>query len=112
VLVKDVVADALLALAVVVVLGSTLGVAVMEDAYQKLHYVGLATLVAPVLVALAVLVQKGYSENTTETWLALLFVVLSGPVLTHATARAAAIRERGNWRLLAGEGDPGPEETG
>jgi monovalent cation/proton antiporter MnhG/PhaG subunit len=110
VLVKDVVADALLALAVLAVLGSALGVLVMEDVYQKLHYVALATLVAPVLVALAVLVHKGYSESTTETWLALLFVVLAAPVLTHATARAAAIRERGDWRLLAGDGAPRHEE--
>lgn len=48
------------------------------------------SLIAPTLVAVAVLVQQGYSENTVETWLALLFLVVAGPFLTHATIRAAA----------------------
>ncbi len=58
--------------------------------YQKLHFVTPISLIAPTLVAVAVLVQQGYSENTVETWLALLFLVVAGPFLTHATIRAAA----------------------
>jgi len=96
--VRDVLADVLLGLGVVLVLASSLGVLVMRDVYQKLHFVTPAGLVAPVLVALAVLVRQGYSENTVETWLALLFLVIAGPFLTHATARAARIRETGDWR--------------
>lgn len=49
-------------------------------------------------MALAVLVRQGYSENTVETWLALVFLIAAGPVLTHATIRAARIRETGDWR--------------
>jgi len=45
-----------------------------------------------------VLVRSGWSENSSETWLALLFVVIGGPFLTHATIRAARIREKGDWR--------------
>ncbi|MGH9068181.1 MAG: cation:proton antiporter [Acidimicrobiales bacterium] len=108
-IVEDVVADVLLGLAVAVVLASSVGVLVMRDTYQKLHFVGPAAVVAPVLVALAVLVHQGYSQNTTETWLTLLFVVIAGPVLAHATARAAHIREHGDWRPARG-GHAGPEE--
>ncbi|MGH3825682.1 MAG: monovalent cation/H(+) antiporter subunit G, partial [Pseudonocardiaceae bacterium] len=68
------------------------------DVYQKLHFVTPASLLAPVFVALAVLVRAGYSENTVETWLTLAFLVIAGPVLTHATIRAARIRETGDWR--------------
>ncbi|MBO0885972.1 MAG: monovalent cation/H(+) antiporter subunit G [Acidimicrobiales bacterium] len=97
-IVQDVVSDVLLGLAVITLLVSSLGVAVMDDVYQKIHFVTPASLVAPVLVALAVTVQEGYSENTTETWLAVLFVAIAGPVLSHATMRAARIRDTGDWR--------------
>ena len=95
---RDVVADVLLGLAVVTVAGAALGVLLMRDAYQKLHFVTPAALVAPVLVALAVLVQMGLQENTGETCLALFFMVIAGPYLSHATMRALRIRERGDWR--------------
>jgi multisubunit Na+/H+ antiporter MnhG subunit len=102
---RDVAADALLGLAVSVVLLSSLGVLVMRDVYQKLHFVTPISLIAPALVAVAVLVQQGYSENTAETCLA-LFLFVSGPFLTHATIRAARIREVGDWRLRNDGGAP------
>jgi multisubunit Na+/H+ antiporter MnhG subunit len=45
-----------------------------------------------------VLVRSGWSENSAETWLALLFVAIGSPFLTHATIRATRIREKGDWR--------------
>lgn len=95
---KHVVSAVLLGLAVLTVAGASLGVLLMRDSYQKLHFVTPAALVAPVLVALAVLVQAGLRENTGETCLALLFMVIAGPFLSHATLRAIRIREAGDWR--------------
>jgi multisubunit Na+/H+ antiporter MnhG subunit len=80
---RDVCSDVLLGLAAAVVVGASLGVLLMRDAYQKLHFVTPAALVAPVLVALAVLVQMGLYENTGETCLALFFLVIAGPYLSH-----------------------------
>jgi multisubunit Na+/H+ antiporter MnhG subunit len=97
-MVREVVADVLLGLAVVTVAGAALGVLLMRDAYQKLHFVTPAALVAPVLVALAVLVQMGLYENTGETCVALFFMVIAGPYLSHATMRAIRVREKGDWR--------------
>jgi multisubunit Na+/H+ antiporter MnhG subunit len=99
VIVKDVFSDILLGLAVLVVLGASVGVLVMRDAYQKLHFVTPPAIVAPALVALAILVQLGVYENTGETFLALLFMVIAGPFLSHATMRAIRVREHGDWRL-------------
>jgi len=96
--VRDVLADVLLGLAVVIVLASSVGLLVMRDVYQKLHFVTPAALVAPVLVALAVLVRMGLYENTGETCLALFFMVIAGPYLSHATMRAIRVRETGDWR--------------
>ena len=100
---REIVADCLLGLAVAVVLGSSVGILVMRDAYQKLHYVTPAALVAPIIVGLAILAQSGLTENTAETALALVFIVIAGPFLTHATIRAARIRETGDWRPGCGQ---------
>jgi multisubunit Na+/H+ antiporter MnhG subunit len=101
---RDVVADVLLGLAVVIVAGAALGVLLMRDAYQKLHFVTPAALVAPVLVTLAVLVRMGLDQNTGETCLALFFMVIAGPYLSHATVRAIRVREKGDWRPGKKEG--------
>jgi multisubunit Na+/H+ antiporter MnhG subunit len=100
---RPVLADVFLGLAAVIVLASAAGILVMRDVYQKLHYVTPAALLAPLLVGLAIGVQSGWSTNSAETWLALLFVAMAGPYLTHATIRAARIREKGDWRYGIGE---------
>lgn len=105
-----IIADVLLGLAAAVVLVSSAGVLVMRDAYQKLHYVAPIAVVAPVIVALAVLVQSGWTENSGQTWLGVLFMLAGGPFLAHATIRAARVREEGDWRR--GAGQPGAGRGG
>lgn len=95
---RQVIADILLGLAVAIVFLSSLGVLVMGDVYQKLHFVTPAAIVAPVLVFAAVFVRAGLSENTGETLVALVFIVIAGPYLSHATIRAARVRDQGDWR--------------
>ena len=95
---RDVFTYVLLGLAVVTVAGAALGMLLMRDAYQKLHFVTPAALIAPLLVTLAVLVRNGLDENTGETCLALVFLVIAGPYLSHATMRAIRVRETGDWR--------------
>ena len=51
---REIIADVLLALAVLVVAAAALGVMIMPTAYARLHYVTPAVVVAPVLVVLAV----------------------------------------------------------
>jgi multisubunit Na+/H+ antiporter MnhG subunit len=104
---QDIVSDILLGLAVLIVAGASIGVLLMRDAYQKLHFVTPAALVAPTLVALAVLAQVGVYENAGETFLALLFLVIAGPFLSHATIRAIRVREKGDWRPDEGGNGPG-----
>jgi multisubunit Na+/H+ antiporter MnhG subunit len=110
---REVSSDVLLGLAVAIVFGASLGVLLMRDAYQKLHFVTPTALVAPVLVALAVLVQTGLDENTGETCLALFFLAIAGPYLSHATMRAILVREKGDWRPgAAGRAPGGPAPGG
>lgn len=96
---SQIVADVLLALAVLIVAASALGVLFMRDAFARLHYVTPATVVAPVFVAVAIGVREGLDENTGETFLALFFMVVASPFLSHATIRAIRVRQRGDWRL-------------
>jgi multicomponent Na+:H+ antiporter subunit G len=98
VIIREILTDVLLGLAAVIVLASSAGVLVMRGPYDKLHFVTPVALVAPALVTLAVFVHAGFSATTAETLLVLLFVVIAGPFLTHATIRAARVREQGDWR--------------
>lgn len=118
---RDVTADVLLALAVLVVLAACVGVLVMRGVYAKLHFLTPVSLVAPFLVAVAIGVQMGLRENTADSWLMLAFLLLAGPFLSHATLRAARIREKGDWRpgaraagrgKSAGGGEKGRAEAG
>lgn len=108
-MVRQIFSDTFLGLAAAVVLASSVGVLVMRDVYSKLHFVTPAALVAPVLVTLAVLVRAGFSATTAEAALALLFLVIASPFLSHATIRAARIRETGDWRT-GGQGSARPGE--
>jgi multisubunit Na+/H+ antiporter MnhG subunit len=104
--------DVLLAAAVALVLVCALGVALMHDLYAKLHYVTPIAVVAPVLVAIAVTVREGFSENTVQTWMTVGLLVIAGPFLSHATIRAARIRQCGDWRGPQSRGaDPDEGET-
>jgi multisubunit Na+/H+ antiporter MnhG subunit len=109
-MIREVAVDVLLGLAVTVALASSVGVLAMRDAYQKLHYLTPMSIVAPVLVGLAVLVQAGYSARSAQTWLAIGFLVIASPFLSHATIRAARIRADGDWRTAADGGGARPED--
>ena len=108
-MVTQVVADVLLVAAVGLVLVCALGVALMRDVYAKLHYVTPIAVVAPVLIAIAVAVREGFSQNTVQTWMTLGLLVIAGPFLSHATIRAARIRQCGDWRGPQSHGG-GPDE--
>ena len=70
---RHAIADAVLAIGVVLELGAVAGTVAMRDAYERAHYAGPATLVAAFLFA-------------------------SSPVLAHFTVRAIREWDRGDWR--------------
>ena len=95
---REIVTCALLALAVLIVAASSAGVLAMKDAAARLHYVTPAAVLAPVLVFAAVFAAEGLDENTGETLLAVLFMVVAGPYLSHATIRAVRPRPPASGR--------------
>jgi monovalent cation/proton antiporter MnhG/PhaG subunit len=75
------------------------GVVVMRGVYSRLHFTAPAGLGA-IAIALAVLVHQGFSLIGDKALLVAFVVLISAPVISHATARAAWIR--------AGEDEPEP----
>jgi multisubunit Na+/H+ antiporter MnhG subunit len=101
--VGDVAVAALLGLGVASALISALGVLAARSPYDKLHFTGPATVIAPAAIAAAVLVEEPLSSAGVKAVLVALIMLGTGPVLINATARAARIRERGRWVVLAEE---------
>jgi multisubunit Na+/H+ antiporter MnhG subunit len=70
---------------------AVLGVALLRDALDRVHYLGLSTLAA-LLLAAAVVVRESFSLIGIAALLLAAFVLVSSPVLAHVTARAVQIR--------------------
>jgi multisubunit Na+/H+ antiporter MnhG subunit len=81
---------------------AVLGTCVMRDAYDRLHYPGLAGFGA-FLICLAVLVRESFSLIGDKALLVGLILVLTGPILVQTTVRSLLIRELGDWRVKARE---------
>ena len=101
--VGDVAVAVLLAVGVASALMSALGLLATKDPYDQLHFTGPATVIAPVAIAAAVLVEEPLSSAGIKAVLVALIMLASGPILIHATARAARVRERGRWVVLPEE---------
>jgi multicomponent Na+:H+ antiporter subunit G len=93
----DVVVAVLLALGVGSGLISAIGLLATRNPYDQLHFTGPVTLIAPVAIAAAVLVEEPLSSAGVKSVLVAIILLTTGPVLIHATARAARVRDRGRW---------------
>ena len=100
---QTIVADVLLALGVGIELLSCLGLLVMDHVFDRLHYVGPAAALGPITIAGAVLLEEGISTAGLKAALIAIVLVGIGPVVTHATARAARVRQFGQWQAQPDE---------
>jgi multicomponent Na+:H+ antiporter subunit G len=103
---RDVVADVLLFAGVLALLACALGVLAMRSPYDRLHYASAAGWGAA-LVAVAILVRESWSLIADKALLTGAILVVCGPVLSHATARAGRMRERGAWNPGSSEQEDG-----
>ncbi len=98
----------LLAVGVAAPLLGVVGVLVAPDVYVRLHFVGLGSIFGPFALALAVVIDEGpFSQAGLKSILVAILLLGLSPVLVHATARAAYVRERGSLAL-----PPDAEERG
>jgi multisubunit Na+/H+ antiporter MnhG subunit len=97
--VKPLSVDVLLGLAVFAQLVSVLGVVLGATVYDRLHYAGAATGVAPFLVLAAVVVEEGTKSPSWNAGFVAFALLALSAALTHATARVARKRRRGDVEL-------------
>jgi multisubunit Na+/H+ antiporter MnhG subunit len=81
---------------------AVLGICVMRDAYDRLHYVGVASFGA-FLICVAVLIRESFSLIGDKALLVGVILLFTGPVLVQTTVRSLLIRELGDWRAKAQE---------
>jgi len=89
--------EVLLGIAVVVALICCLGLAIMPDFYERLHYMASVSTISSVFVLAAVVVQEGWGQATLKTIVIVLVLFFMNATLTHATARADRVRKLGHW---------------
>ena len=94
---SHVIATVLLVIGVVLELFAVLGLVVMRDVFDRLHYVGVAGWGA-LLIGIAILVRESWSLIGDKALATGGGLVVIGPVVVHATARSFRTRMRGDWR--------------
>ena len=74
-----------------------------RNPYARLHFLGPASFLGPLLIAAAVWVEASiFSQPGVKVLLIFLFMAATGPVISHATAHAVYFRE---GRTGTGEGE-------
>jgi multicomponent Na+:H+ antiporter subunit G len=101
--VSDAAAYVLLALGVVTTLMSCVGVLVMPNVFDRLHFSAPATTLGAFAISLSIVVEEGWYAASVKAILVFVLLFVTNPVLTHATARAARIRQFGHWVALRAE---------
>ena len=94
---------ALVSFGVAVELACCLGVLIMRDVYDKLHYTGPAAILGPLAFAAGIVVTEGFSQAGIKAILVAVFLIIANPVLTHATGRAFYIRQRDHIEPMAAD---------
>ncbi len=91
----DLAIDVLVAAGVAGELLCCLGLVLMRNVFDRLHYAMASTTVPPFLIAAAVLVDEDWAQPSINALLIALVPFVINPVLASATARAARARRFG-----------------
>lgn len=96
---REIVATALIAVGGGIELLAVLGLCVMRNTYDRLHYVGLAS-VGALLIGVAIAFREGFSQIGDGALLTGGILIVTGPVLVQTTMRSLLIRQHGDWRAV------------
>jgi multicomponent Na+:H+ antiporter subunit G len=100
---KEVLVGALLGSVVLINALSVLGLLFMPNLLDRLHFLTPATSVAGPLMAGAVVTTEALYNQGIIAILVAVILLFFGPVITQATARAARIRDIGDWNAKTDE---------
>lgn len=108
---RTVAVDVLLWAGVALLLVCSAGVLTMRSAFDRLHYSTAASWgVLP--IAAAILMRESWSLIGDKALAIAFLLMVLGPVLGHATARAGRIREQGAWNAHGHARGPAHEHGG
>lgn len=93
----------LLGLAVVLAIACAVGVLVMRDAFQRLHFSAPVVSFSVLFIGVAVWLEDTDPQARIKIILIGLILFVMNSILTHATGKAIRIRQAGKW-------DPTPDE--
>ncbi|HLK33538.1 MAG TPA: monovalent cation/H(+) antiporter subunit G [Terriglobales bacterium] len=102
--------EVLVWVAVITCLVCCLGLVVMKDFFERLHYMATVSTVATVALLAAVVIEQGWGQAAIKMSLIVIVLLVMNAVLTHATARAARVRNLGHWQPAEGEKIAGLDE--
>jgi multicomponent Na+:H+ antiporter subunit G len=97
--VRSAIAITLLAGGVAVELLCCVGLVAARNVFDRLHFLGPASTVGPVLIAAAILVEESFTQAGVKSLVVALLLLLTSPVLSHATARALRTHEEGRFHI-------------
>ena len=104
--------DVLIGLAVFFALVGSLGIWLMRDPYQRIHFITLPCSVSAGLIAAAVLLWEKQKQTGLKVSLIALILFAMNAVVTQATARAVWVRSDGRWPPNKPPPPPPPEAKG
>jgi multisubunit Na+/H+ antiporter MnhG subunit len=77
---------------------TAIGLLVSRDLYNQIHYLAPGSLFGSVAFTAAALVHEGFTQLGSKAILIAVILLVSNPILSHATARAGRIRR--NQQIL------------
>jgi monovalent cation/proton antiporter MnhG/PhaG subunit len=89
--------DVLLGIGVLSAVISAIAMLIMKDLYERLHYLSPPATITIICFTAAVIADKHLSMSGIKAVLIMIVLLLMNAVLTHATARAARIRQFKRW---------------
>jgi monovalent cation/proton antiporter MnhG/PhaG subunit len=92
----ELVIDALVAAGVVGELLCCVGLVIVRDVFDRIHFAMAATTVPPFLIAAAVIVEESWTQPGINALVIAVALFAINPALAVATARAARIRRFGS----------------
>ncbi len=106
----DIAVDICLGVTVVVSAICCWALVLFHDAFERLHYLSTITTVSTFALLLAVVIKEGAGQAAIKVILSFVVLLLINAVVTHATARAARVRQFGQWTPTPKENIEGAKE--
>lgn len=101
--VSEAVAGTLLLIGVASFAFTSIGLLVSRNVYDQIHFLAPGSIVGSVAICAAVVVHEGFSQSAVKAILVVILLLISNPILSHATARAARVRREQKLPLKAAD---------